>query len=271
MGLFITGAPAALADHESADGFVDHFRVHEDTLEPGAEHRLPIQSASHGDLRAGWIYILHAIVDGNHSLQASLQHKHEPVAEYTWHHDTPTTGYTKIQSTGAHELVITNPGEQAVDYRFYYDQSCNCEGKMIPLEGGSVMFNYPLPAGSEIQLSYPVVRDWHLKATLATYDETLASADWPQDFQILEEQEAEGPGNGISGQRWMNFTIAPPANQMYYVHIEALNGGSPQEPVMLSAIFDVHAEREAPAPLVLPMILLALGLLTLGRRFTSNV
>ncbi len=270
MGLVFANLPTTLADHPDENQALDHFRVAQGSLEAEESNRLPIRSTSHGDLREGWIYIVHAVVEGNHSLEATLEHDHEPVTSFTWDHDTPTTGYTKIQSTGPHELVIHNPGNETVDYQFYYDQSCNCESKLIPLSGGAVLFDYPIGAGTTVQLSYPVAHDWHLKATLATHDEDLPSADWPQDFEILEEQEAQGPGEGISGTEWINFTVNPQAHQRYYVHIESLHGGTPDNPIMLSAIADLLAEQEAPAPAVGLLVLLTLGLVTVVRRFKTN-
>ncbi len=259
----VLAAGATSADHPADEsGALDHLNVKIEDVEGGDTHRVPIQSTTHGDLRAGWIYILYGHVDGNHSLHVELEMNGTKVDEFTWSAGTFNTNTTKIQETGPHELAITNPGNSTARYAFYYDQSCNCDGKQIPLPGGVVMFNYPFPADTPVQLSYPIALDWHVKGTLATHDDELTTAQWPADFEILEEKEAQGPGAGQTGQNWLNFTFQTDKQQMYYVHIEALHGAQLETPIMLSAMIDVDEAEAAPAPgwaIVLTGALVAVG------------
>lgn len=257
---------AAAADHPA----LDHLHVIVEDVEGGDTHRIPINSTTHGDLRAGWIYILYAHAEGNHSLQVELEMNGTQVDRFTWMPGGFNTNTTKIQETGPHELAITNPGNSTVRFAFYYDQSCNCDGKQIPLPGGVVMFNYPFPADAPVKVAYPIALDWHVKGTLATHDDGLSTAHWPEDFEILEETEAQGPGAGQTGRNWLNFTFQTDKEQVYYVHLKALHGAQ-DSPVVLSAEIDVDEAEAAPAPpLALFLLFATLAVGALRHRFRKS-
>lgn len=271
--LVLVLALAGATDADHPDDPLDHLHVTVKDLGPGETHRVPIESTSHGELKAGWIYIVHGLVEGNESIQVALERDHEPAENTeneTWQPGYNTM-YTKIAETGPHDLVLHNPGDETIRYGFYYDQSCNCVGKAIPLPEGVVLFNYPLPADTPFQISYSIaferpVPEWGVKASLATHDNSSTTASWPEDFDILEEKEISSDKR----QHWLNFTFQTDAQGTYYVHLEALKGTDPGNPMLMSGIAEPltsdQAVEQSPAPMLLPLVAGALVLVA-ARRF----
>lgn len=274
--LFLVAAGTAGASHSPpvGDDEIDHLMLRVDELGPGETMAFDVISSTHGDPRPGWIYSFFGKLEGNNSIEVRLLFDDEVLDEYTWDPGQVTMDQTKIQTEGRHQIVLDNPGDESVWYTFYYDQSCNCESKRIPFPGGSAIFNYPFQGGSTVQISYPLVEDWHVYGALAAYDDSLPSADWPDDFTILQEKEAHGPGKGVEGWGWLNFTFSPEETGMYYVYLEALSefptpaqGG---QGLILSSMVDLIEEpKEAPAVpfALLGVVLMALVAVT---RFRKN-
>jgi MYXO-CTERM domain-containing protein len=268
----VVALPGAQADHApiSEEG-IDHLNLKVEDIGPGESHALEVLSLDHGGLRPGWIYLIYGYVQGNASLDVAFRHEHEGVtATWRWDPWTFAANTTKVRHEGRHEVILTNNGDESVLYAFYYDQSCNCAGKVIPLPGGVVLFNNMFPAGHTVNIAYPLLAGWHLYGALATHDETKPTASWPEDFEILAETEARGPAREGAPVGWLNFTFEPAETRMHYVYLKALAGADPDDPVLLSPVHDVTAktadtDEESPAPwLLLPIA--AVGLAALLRR-----
>lgn len=255
-------SPLASGGHppeEEAEAFT-HITLSVEDLPPGetvVHHLL----SPEGPLRAGWIYIIYGGVQGEGQVVVNLTHAGDLTDRFVWTGGAFHKNSTKIQGTGDHDLVLWNPTNDTVRYAFYYDQSCNCAGKSIPLPGGFVLFNNKFQAGREVTYDLFVYDEAiTLKAALAAYDPERSTADWPEDFDILEEKT-------VSGKDWLNFTFTPEETATYYVFYEAVAGASPEEPVMLTPIIEVESdEGEAPASVVAWLFLALVLLVGAARR-----
>ena len=252
--------PPALAGH-GADDYEAFYHLNLDVQDLGpGESRTHHLLSPEGPLRAGWIYIIYGGVLGNGSVEVRLVHDNETHERFVWQGGSFHKNSTKIQATGDHQLILRNPGNETVRYAFYYDQSCNCAGKVIPLHGGFVLFNHRFPAGREVSHRlYVYDENITLKAALATYDDSQPTAHWPEDFALLDEQT-------VTGKDWIEFRFTPPATGTYYVFYEALAGAG-QEPVQLTPIIEVEAADTDEAPGAgLVALLVLVGLALVGRR-----
>ena len=238
-----------------------HLCVDVQDLAPG-ETKVRGLTSPEGPLRAGWIYIIYGGVQGNGSVIAELRSDNASVERFVWTQGQFHQNSTKIQVTGNHTLHLTNPSEtESVRYAFYYDQSCNCIGKLIPLHGGFVLFNYVFPEGRTAHFDLFVYDARHtLHGAVATHDESLPTAHWPDDFAILDEKT-------VTGRAWLNFSIVPEETGTYYVFLEALAGADPNAPIDLTPVIEVEAAKENTATLpLLTLVAFALAAAMLPRR-----
>lgn len=240
--------PTTSADHPDEDPLM-HLNVDVQDLGPGQSISRPIESPE-GPLRKGWVYIIYGGVEGNHTVTAELIAGNETTATFVWEPGAFHQNSTKIQKTGAHHLVLTNTGNETVRYAFYYDQSCNCAGKLIPLAGGFVLFNYDLPADTDVDLRFPLIETWELKGQVAWHDPDTPTAAWPHDFEIIKE-------GSFAGKGWIDLSFRTDQRGTYYVFLEALQGASPKDPVSLTPDMQVHgapmAEASGAPLLALPL------------------
>lgn len=230
-------------------------------LEPGANKTRHLLSPE-GDLRAGWVYIIYGGVDGQGTIIADLVHDNKTVESFVW-----TPGFhknsTRIQSTGEHHLVLRNPSnDTSVRYAFYYDQSCNCVGKVIPLSGGFVLFNNKFPGDTDISVDFPMIDGWRLHAAAAWLPDDAPQAHWPNDYTILTETTAKDQG-------WLELDFHTDEPGTYYVFVQALDGASPDDPVHLTPQWEVHDETDEAAAGMLPVwgsLVLVVALFAMIRR-----
>lgn len=232
-----TAGPAATDPENGAEGFL-HLTVEVRELGPG-ESRHHDLATDEGPFQAGWVFIAYGGVQGNASVVVNLTHEGTPVDQWVWTPGEYHKNTTRLQDTGNHELTLWNPSKvDKTRYAFYFDQSCNCVGKQIPLPGGFVIFNYDLPAHKKAYVGLPSIPGWKLHAAVATLDQ--ATANWPDDFQILTQ-------GGVEGRGWLNLTWTTPRTARYFVFVEALEGASIEAPVDLTPLLETQGAN-APAP-----------------------
>jgi hypothetical protein len=234
--------PTAQAHEEPGFG---HLTVDVADLAPGqtkSYHLDPSNDEGMITLSKGWVFGVYGGLQGNGTgrLNVFLYHEGVSVANWTW-----LPGYhantTRLYFTGEYEIRVQNPGNQTARYALYYDQSCNCKGKLIPLPGGWNLFNYDLPAGRKVELGFPLMRNAEVRGSLATL-ESATDARWPQDFTVLKQAQTKGP-------EWLNFTFIPARAQRYYVYVEAVQGAQIDSPLYLTPLLEVEPKSSgAPAP-----------------------
>jgi hypothetical protein len=258
----VMGLPAGFAAHpEGGERPLGHLHLDVRDLGPGESYVHHVESVE-GPLRAGWIYILYGYVEGDGHVIVELDHEGNVTDRFVWtgggyHHNS-----TKVRHSGAHDLTLTNPTNATLRYAFYYDQSCNCDGKVIPVPRGFVLFNHDFEAGREVRHALYVYDEAiTLRARLATHDKDLATGNWPADFRVLDEQT-------VDGQAWIEFRFTPPVTQTYYVFYEALRGGSPQDPIVLTPVIEVQDDdhERAPALLAIALVLVLVGAVAIAAR-----
>lgn len=240
----VPGADAHRSDCQaSAGGSLCHLTLNVQDLAPGDEHTYALHSERiAGDFPAGWVVTAFAGIQGAGQVTANLTLGNETRHSWEWNGNRFHSNSTRIGETGHYALHLQNPGTESVRYAFYYDQSCNCASKVIPINGGFVLFNYDLPAGRNVRLGFPTLEGWELKGQLALLKND--GGRWPVDFQILSTVQQTGKG-------WLQFDFQTETEATYYVFIEAPKGvgrapdGTPL-PVELTPLLEVE-EAQAPA------------------------
>lgn len=239
-----------------------HMTLNVKDLPPGEEHAFKLHSERiGGDFPVGWIVTAFAGLQGNGSVHANLTLDNETRQSWRWDANTYSSNSTRVTETGHYELRIHNPGTTSVRYAFYFDQSCNCAYKVVPINGGFVLFNYDLPADRGVRLGFPTIDGWHVKGTLALLDDDRGR--WPQDFRAVSILEQKNKG-------WLQFDFHTEEAATYYVFVEAIEGvtqgpNGPQ-PVELTPLLEVE-EKKSPAPgAVAAALLLGAAALWIRRR-----
>lgn len=251
--LVVTSATPVTA-HQGGTGF-HHLSVDVRQLN-ATESRSYALESDEGPFREGWVFIVFGGLEGPGRAILNLSHANRTVTQWQWDSGSSHKNTTRLPATGGYNLTIWNPSAEKVRYAFYFDQSCNCLDKVIPLPGGFVIFNYDFPAGRDVFVGFPTLPGWHIRGAVATLREG-PNARWPQDFDILVEREQRDRG-------WINFTFQTPATTRYYVFMEAVAGASLDDPVTLTPLVEAKA-RQASAPTIV-FLLAAVVSATLWRR-----
>lgn len=255
----LSATSVGAAHPEHGGDTLGHLDLDVQDLAPG-ETKVHSLLSEEGPLREGWIYIMYGAVEGPGRVVVNLTFEGEVADQFVWTGGAYHQNSTKIRASGMHDLELWNPTNETLRYAFYYDQSCNCAGKVIPLPGGFVLFNHVFEAGRTVTYDLFVYDEaFTLNAKLASHDPDLPTGHWPTDFEVLDERT-------VSGKDWINFTFVPETTGTYYVFFEALEGGSPDDPVRLTPLIEVEDEEAAPAPAALLGVLLLVGLLATRRR-----
>lgn len=229
----LAGLASPARGHEGGTGF-HHLSVDVRQLN-ASETRTYALESDEGPFRQGWVFIVYGGVEGPGRVIVNLTHDGEVVDQWTWGAGTFSKNTTRLPATGTYNLTVWNSGAQPTKYAFYFDQSCNCQMKVIPLPGGFVLFNYDFPAGRTAFVGFPTLPGWHVEGAVATLRQGT-EARWPQDFDILVQKEARDRG-------WINFTFKTPATTRYYVFMEAPAGASLENPVTLTPLVEAPAAK----------------------------
>ncbi len=159
LALLMLPMAAAHGDnaHGGADviGFIDedldHIRLAEFTLAPGEVGNYTL-SFSGAPFKAGWHWLLRGNVDEG-ILRVEPIMGERLLARYHWgvgpHLETALLPVDdKIQ------LRLTNVGDGNATMQFYYDQTCECQYKRVPLPNGPVWFNIDAEAGQRVSWQF---------------------------------------------------------------------------------------------------------------------
>lgn len=244
MRLVALGAVAAFglmlvtpaAAHQG--GHAEHLSIRVDTLEPGENHTFFLTYRG-GEFAAGWIFFAYGRVQAEQApmeLELRKQDNATVVASWTWEPGRYHTNSTMLPDAGEYVLVLQNPHEsEALQYAFYFDQSCECSDKTIGLPGGWGIFNLKASADRKINFTMGVYhfdtslggpvepQGVRVKATAARLVDDRAH--WPEDFENVTTTETDGM------RLSMEWETEEAGTQ--YVWVQILEGASPQRPVFL--------------------------------------
>jgi hypothetical protein len=262
LGLVLVLLVPSVQAHGGAGGF-GHLNVDVAKLAPGANKTYHLNPATMGEnvtLTRDWIFGVYAGVQGGAATRLEVRLLAANVTQASW---TWTAGYhgntTRLRYTGEYDLTVRNPTNRTTEYAFYYDQSCNCLGKLIPLPGGFVLFNYDLPKDRRAFVGFPLVAGGRAQASVATLTPGSPGV-WPDDFHVLQNHEAAAP-------KWLNVTFKTQAADRYYVFVHALEGASLEKPMDLTPLVKVDPASSGALGVVLVMAALVVaGVGRSGRR-----
>ncbi|MFL5800842.1 MAG: hypothetical protein ACJ8CR_03795 [Roseiflexaceae bacterium] len=213
----MVGAAAARA----ADGGVDHVTLIEGELAPGAS-RVYALKFGEGPLRRGWLFALVGQVHAGTADLTLLDPVGQPAAQWRWDATAePRWDGLTLPSDGDYRLRVTSAGEQALRYTLYYDQSCFCAGKKVPLEGGVVIFQGSAPAGAPVEAWLGM--DSSIEVSLQVAYRATPAGRWPTDYQLL----AVAPSSDIQDDgRFLqeSITFTAVSSDPYYIIVQSRKG-----------------------------------------------
>jgi len=216
----ILGAMPAGA-HEGEAHHVVPFRA---VLEPESALDVPL-TFEEGPLEAGWVFLLVAEVESN-GTAGTMELRLGTTAVETW--TLPASGearfFALLPETGAYGVHLQNPSPSDwIQVRFYFDQSCNCLGKIIP--GGFaralVVFSFEFQSGDTIDAAFNEPAAIRTRVTLAT--RSGPGAIWPEAYTPIKTSEnavrvqvSEQAGPVLLHQ----FHFVPAVTATYYFFVE---------------------------------------------------
>lgn len=254
LGLFaLLVAPLAVAHTLTADEPMGHITVKSLSLEPGESQNFSIiPGMGEGPWRAGDTLVLFVwFFSPPQALSVKLVYNHTDILEDWLLGVAPAkANYLTAmmpRAQGPYELVFANPAtDSTAQFYFYFDQTCSCSMKPIPLDDGWVVFHYDLRAGQGYQLGVPMDEGWTVDGKLAK--RPGANATWPDDYEILQETTAQGPA-------WVNFTVFPDEDARYFLLLFAREGtgfdasGAPT-PIFMTPLLEGAKKPGKPDPTV---------------------
>lgn len=189
-GSLLAGVPegARASSHDSPFGF-PHVNPRPVSLAEGGNESVPISYTPNSpDFHAGWAVVVNAVVtDGSAAPSVELVQNGTVAASWTVEPDGRTHHlWGAFAETGQAELRFSNPGPGPVNLTFFYDMSCECIGKPIPVEvpDGMVVFNVRPGEGETWRATFPEPNVHRLHVWLAT--RTDDRSVWPDDFEVLQ-------------------------------------------------------------------------------------
>lgn len=225
-----------------------------------------------GFFDAGWVFVVNGIVyEGNATPAMSLLFQNRTVATWAIAPGKVTRQLTGLMpETGLYQLQLRNPGPGRVHVGFFYDQSCNCAAKPIPVEvpNGMVIFNADAQKGSTWRATFSEPAVHRLRLDLAT--RTDERSRWPGDFRVLQSSTAAASPASAPNARLHELTWTADATARYYVFVQSVaadygkfDTSSPERAVgsvMVTPLF----EQTGTAPKGAPSIEAALMVVTMA-------
>jgi hypothetical protein len=215
LGLMIGVAPAGAADG------VDHVTLIEGQLAPGAARVYDLKFGE-GPLRRGWLFGLVGQVHAGVADLTLLDPGGQPAAQWRWDATAqPRWDGLTLPSDGDYRLSVASAGEQALRYTFYYDQSCFCAGKKMPIEGGVVIFQGSAPAGTPVEAWLGM--DSSVETSVQVAYLAAPAGRWPADYQQLDvAPSVDTQDDGRFTQVSLAFTAVSP--EPYYIIVQSRKG-----------------------------------------------
>jgi len=221
---FVLLAALAAAPVQGHEGEAHHAIPFTAVLGPAATLDVPL-TFEEGPLEASWVFLLVAEVESN-GTAGTMELRLGTVAVESW--TLPTNGearfFALLPETGAYAVHFQNPSASDwIRVRFYFDQSCNCLGKIIP--GGFaralVVFAFDFQSGDTIDAVFNEPAAIRTRVTLAT--RSGPGATWPGAYTLIKVSEDAGLIQ-VSGQAGPvlvhQFRFVPAITATYYFFVE---------------------------------------------------
>lgn len=277
--LLLAPVAAAHGGHEA-----EHVNPARIDLAPGASNTTELtftEGMGNGSFEAGWVFVLNAIlIPGSAPATVELHVGHEvalgrAVATFTVQAG-PTQRFTAaMPETGVYSIVVRNPSvAQNTSLLYFFDQSCNCAGKPIPVElpAGLVLFNVDVPRPSTWKATFPEPPVHRLSVVLATRENPNSS--WPQDFRVLQRSDQavlRDVGAGPARLHELTWTADQPGRYYFFVQsagidLSKFDRADPVGSVMITPLYEQLKDTPKATPLGLAALVVALGVGALARR-----
>jgi hypothetical protein len=258
--LLALGLMIGVARARAADG-VDHVTLIEGQLAPGAARVYDLKFGE-GPLRRGWLFGLVGQVHTGTADLTLLDPGGQPAARWRWDAATqPRWDGLTLPSDGDYRLSVANAGQQALRYTLYYDQSCFCAGKKMPIEGGVVIFQGSAPAGAPVEAWLGMDSD--VEASVQVAYRAAPSGRWPADYQLLDvAPSVDTQDDGRFTQISLAFTAV--TSEPYYIIVQSRKGTGGISFLTQVATDDAQQARNPSWLLVVTAVAVVMALATLG-------
>ncbi len=213
---------------------------------------------------AGWHWLLRADVSGQAVVTAVAGS--QVMAQWDWS-DGEHVGVATLPANSTIGLQIINPGDVEATVSFYYDQTCNCLFKMVPMQSGPVWLNIPAEAGQEVEceltfFTQPLAGGDEPTSIDVTIQHVAMGADGPEVMEQWQETYAVGADPCHPGAKWsackvVTFSAQESGDQLLWIDIGHDGGAWGIGVRPLAQTRDVEDAPGLAFPLLLAGLLLA--------------
>jgi hypothetical protein len=145
---------------------------------------------------------------------------------------------------GDYRVRVASVGAEALRYTLYYDQSCFCAGKKMPLEGGVVIFQGSAAASTPVE-AWLGINDGMQITSQVAYRNAPAGR-WPDDYRMFDVTSQTDIQSDTFRQDSLAFTTV--SSDPYFIVVRSTKGtGGISFLAQESNRADLAATRSAPA------------------------
>jgi hypothetical protein len=208
------------ATARAADGGVDHVTLMEGELAPGASRVYQLKFGE-GALRQGWLFGLVGQIRAGAAELTLLDPGGKPAAQWRWETtEAPRWDGLAIPRDGDYSLRVASVGAAPLRYALYYDQSCFCVGKKMPLEGGVVIFQGSAAPGTPVEAWLGI--NGSMETSVQVAYRSAPAGRWPDDYRLLPITPHLDTQGDSFRQESIAFTADTP--DPYYVIVQSRTG-----------------------------------------------
>jgi hypothetical protein len=255
--LVLLAMPIGLAPAHGATG-IDHATVIQDTLAPGQKQQYALQF-SEGPLREGWLFALVGRIWAGSADLTLLTPTGEVAGFWRWAaSDALRWEGVALPQDGEYQLQVASVGTEALRFSIYYDQSCFCAEKPLPLVGGVAIFHGSAAVGSRVEARLSATPEVALDVQVAY--RVTPRGQWPNDYQLVEiwREQAVQSADGVN-EEIISFTAA--SDDPFYMIVR-----SPMATETVRFAAQIHsAQVGMPTwPFLISVLVLVVALASLG-------
>ncbi len=171
LSMFAVPVAAHGGEHVCGDPLagLNHLRIWEETLAAG-ESAQALGIFDGCPLRAGWWMAVW--MEAPEGFALTIEHENQDLG--TW--DMQGYAHVQLPVDGFPEFTVT--ASQPGTFRLYFDQTCACTGKGIPINGGSAWFNVEAAAGETVTFDFRFTPVWSGLQAPAMPDQMRVELAW---------------------------------------------------------------------------------------------